>query len=163
MTGQRTAARAGRQRTISDWLNANGCHHTEAEIAKTLDLGENRLSANTAPPYLLEAKLGELIKQEQEAGRLADKGQPKKCSIGGTLLLKDIGLTRKDSSRAQQIAEHQDLIPVMVEKSLAKMSTDLPTRTKMERIIYLVVCQATQGIVPKAPDNGQNALSISML
>jgi len=83
---------------------------------------------------MLEAKLGELIKLEQKAGRLATSNRSKMGNIGVTHL-KDIGLTKMDSSRAQQIFDHQDLIPVMVGKSLAKMSTDLPTRTKMERII----------------------------
>ena len=42
--------------------------------------------------------LGELIKQDQETGRLAtkDTGRPKKCDISVTLL-KDIGLSKKDS------------------------------------------------------------------
>jgi len=64
-----------------------------------------------------EAKLGELIKQEQEAGRLAtsDSGRPKKGSTAGTLL-KNYGLTKKDSHRAQKITEHKDLIPVVVAK-----------------------------------------------
>lgn len=71
-------------------------------------------------------RLGELIQQEQEAGRLADKGQPKKCSTDGTLFLKDYGLTRQDSSRAQRVAEHQDLIPVVVAKAIE--AADTPTR-----------------------------------
>lgn len=39
--------------------------------------------------------------------------------------LKDYGLDRKDSMRAQRIFEHQDLIPVVVAK--AEESKDLPT------------------------------------
>lgn len=81
-----------------------------------------------------EARLGELIKIEQEAGRLATSDRSKMGNIGVTHL-KDIGLTRMDSSRAQRVAEHQDLISVMVEKALAKPSSDLPTRTKLDRII----------------------------
>jgi len=80
--------------------------------------------------------LGELIKQEQEAGRLRSQTDGKsRGRIDATPSLKDYGLNKTDSSRAQRIFAYQDLIPVMVEKSLAKMSTDLPTRTKMERII----------------------------
>ena len=40
--------------------------------------------------------------------------------------LSDIGLTRDDSSHAQRIAEHQDLIPEVVEE--AKKRGDLPTK-----------------------------------
>jgi len=52
-------------------------------------------------------------------------GRPRKCNTDVTLL-KDIGLTRMDSSRAQKVFEHQDLIPVVVAK--AEKSKDLPTR-----------------------------------
>lgn len=69
-----------------------------------------------------EAKIGELIQQEQKAGRLAteDTGRPNKCSISGTLMktLKDYGLDRKDSMWAQQIYEHQNLIPVVVANAI---------------------------------------------
>lgn len=56
----------------------------------------------------VEAKLGELIQQEQEAGRLAVSGG--KRGYTGDTTLKDIGLTKMDSHRAQKVAEHQDLI-----------------------------------------------------
>jgi hypothetical protein len=79
----------------------------------------------------VEAKLGEMIKLEQEAGRLADKGQPKKCRTVATL--KDYGLTKDDSSRAQKIAEHKDLIPVVVAKAIE--AADIPTRKDFEKIV----------------------------
>ena len=82
-----------------------------------------------------EARLGELIKIEQEAGRLADKGQPKKCSTDGTLFLKDYGLTKKDSHRAQKIFVHQDLIPVVVAKAIE--AADTPTRKDLEILLRL--------------------------
>jgi hypothetical protein len=70
----------------------------------------------------LEAILGEQIKREQEAGRLAtqDSGRRKKCATNGTLIktLSDYGLDRHESSRAQKIAEHKDLIPVVVAKAI---------------------------------------------
>ena len=71
-------------------------------------------------------RLGELIKQEQEAGRLATKGQPKKSRNGAILLLKDYGLTHDDSHRAQKIFVHQDLISVVVAKAIE--AADTPTR-----------------------------------
>ncbi len=45
----------------------------------------------TATTSGAEAKLGELLKQEQEAGRLATQGRPNKPSNIGRL--KDYGLT----------------------------------------------------------------------
>jgi hypothetical protein len=60
-----------------------------------------------------EARLGELIKQEQAAGRLATgKGITNKPTPNNDVRgLKDYGLTWQDSSRAQQVYEHQDLMP----------------------------------------------------
>ena len=71
----------------------------------------------------MRAILGELIKHEQEAGRLAtsDSGRPKKGSNSGTLL-KNYGLTKKDSHRAQQIANHQGLIGPAKKHSLQSKS-----------------------------------------
>lgn len=83
----------------------------------------------------LEATLGELIKQEQEAGRLAIKGRPEKCSTDGTFLLRDYGLTKKDSYRAQRVATHQDLIPVVVAKAIE--AADTPTRKGFEILLRL--------------------------
>jgi hypothetical protein len=64
----------------------------------------------------IEARLGDLIKQEQKAGRLATKGRPGKYDAS-VIFLKDIGLTLKDSERAQRVAKHQDLIPVVVARA----------------------------------------------
>jgi N6-adenosine-specific RNA methylase IME4 len=92
------------------------------EISKKA--GELRLYA--------EARLGELIKAEQEAGRLAtgksvaNKSTPNNDVRG----LKDYGLTWQDSSRAQQLAEHKDIIAKVIVDSL-----DTPTRAAVEREI----------------------------
>ncbi|HUV56431.1 MAG TPA: hypothetical protein VMV84_04285 [Dehalococcoidales bacterium] len=58
----------------------------------------------------------ELIKQEQEAGRLAIAGG--KRGYTGVTTLKGYGLTKMDSSRAQKVFEHQDLIPAVVAKAI---------------------------------------------
>lgn len=54
-----------------------------------------------------EARLGELIKQEQEAGRLAMSGRPNKGNNDVTFL-EDYNLTKMESSRAQELAEHKE-------------------------------------------------------
>ena len=80
---------------------------------------------------LAEAKLGELIKKEQEKGKLASQnsGRPKKYR-NDSILLKDLGLNPDDSYRAQRISEYQDLIPKVVAKAVAR--GDIPTRKDME-------------------------------
>ncbi|MCL0058734.1 hypothetical protein M1O47_03535 [Dehalococcoidia bacterium] len=82
---------------------------------------------------LAEARLGELIKQEQEAGRLSksNTGRPRKCPTSGTLNLTDYGLTRNDSSRAQKVYEHQDLIPTVIDRAIEQ--NDIPTRKDILR------------------------------
>lgn len=64
--------------------------------------------------------MGELIGQEQAAGRLASQksGRPNKSDTGGRLILKDIGLNEQDSHRAQLVATHPELIPVAVEQAV---------------------------------------------
>lgn len=79
-----------------------------------------------------EARLGELIRQEQEAGRLATRGQPKKSSTVATL--KDYGLNKFDSHRAQQMAGHQDLIPILEAKAQERRG-DIPTRKDFEILL----------------------------
>ena len=86
--------------------------------------GEFRLMA--------EARLGELIQQEQQAGRLATEDRSKMSNISVTHL-KDYGLTKQDSSRAQQIADHQELIQKAVES--ARRYKDIPTRKSLELLI----------------------------
>jgi hypothetical protein len=50
------------------------------------------------------------IKAEQEAGRLATKGRPNKYDndviLNEVKTLNDYGLTAKESSRAQELADH---------------------------------------------------------
>jgi len=89
--------------------------------------GELRLMA--------EAKLGELIISEREAGRLAKQtdNQFTSGTRNGTSTLKNIGITFDDSARAQKIAEHKDLIPEVV--STAIKNRDIPTRKQMESLI----------------------------
>lgn len=84
--------------------------------------GELRLNA--------ESTLGELIRIEQESGRLG------KSSTDGTLYLKDYGLTKQDSSRAKNIFEHRDLISKAVEQ--ARRSKDIPTRKGLELMIRTI-------------------------
>lgn len=55
-----------------------------------------------------EARLGELIQAEQEAGRLTKQGQPKKGRSVATL--KDVGLSWKDSQHAKLVAANKELI-----------------------------------------------------
>ncbi|MCL0060666.1 hypothetical protein M1N88_02145 [Dehalococcoidia bacterium] len=80
---------------------------------------------------LAEARLGELIKQEQEAGRLSNRGRPGKYSTGGIFNLTDYGLTLQDSHRAQKVFEHQDLIPTVIDKAIEQ--NDIPTRKDILR------------------------------
>ncbi len=83
----------------------------------------------------IEARLGELIRSEQEAGRLATQGDigKQRCSPRGTSTLKEVGLTRKDSMRAQMVADNKNLIPEIVEE--AKNKGDVPTRKDLEKKI----------------------------
>lgn len=78
--------------------------------------GELRLRA--------ESRLGEVIQEMQSRGELATKGQPKKSSTVATL--SDYGLNKFESSRAQKVADNQELIPVIIQKAIEKK--DLPSR-----------------------------------
>lgn len=93
------------------FLKVSGPPETRDIIAQTIGLGSGKqwdkleYIGEKAP----DPRLGELIKQEQEAGRLATSktGRPKKPSNGARLFtLKDYGLTWSDSERAQRVAEH---------------------------------------------------------
>jgi 16S rRNA G966 N2-methylase RsmD len=78
----------------------------------------------------VEARLGELIQQEQASGNLAKQGQPKK---GDTVVtLNQVGLTKKDSQRAQLVADNRSLIAEVVAE--AKANGDIPTRQALERL-----------------------------
>jgi hypothetical protein len=62
-----------------------------------------------------EARLGELIKQEQEAGRLATQSRGTTQFGSGNnntpvKTLADYGLDKEDSRHAQALAEHKDII-----------------------------------------------------
>ena len=102
-----------------------------------------------------EARLGELIQQEQEAGRLAIQGRPDKPD-NNVRFLKDYGLTWKDSSRAQTIADNQDLIPQIV--AYSTRVGDLPTRSMFENLLRK---QPKSPVPPSpvpqiTPDDNQN-------
>jgi N6-adenosine-specific RNA methylase IME4 len=83
-----------------------------------------------------EARLGELIKIEQDAGRLATQAKhpgsfvssPNGTNVIQTLA--DYGLDKKDSYHAQQLAEHKDIIAKVIVDSL-----DIPTRAAVEKEI----------------------------
>jgi N6-adenosine-specific RNA methylase IME4 len=84
-----------------------------------------------------EARLGELIKIEQDAGRLAVQGH-NQHSLGSrsdatttkVKTLADYGLTKDDSHRAQELAEHKDVIAKVIVDSL-----DIPTRAAVVKAI----------------------------
>jgi N6-adenosine-specific RNA methylase IME4 len=117
----------------------------DAAYRNAVKAGELRLQ--------VEARLGELIQQEQEAGRLADKGRPNKCRTGATFL-RDLGLTRDDSRRAQMVAEHKDLIPMVIAKAMEV--ADIPTRRDLEILLRLEENKAVeQQKVQKAMPPGQ--------
>lgn len=85
----------------------------------------------------VEAILGELIKKEQEAGRLAKPGdikEQKRCNSNVTLL-KDYGLSRMDSQRAQKIFEYSYLILKVVDEAIE--ARDIPTRRGLEVMVRL--------------------------
>ena len=87
-----------------------------------LKAGELRLMA--------EARLGELSSQQIKHG--GDRRSKNQGNINVTL--KDIGLSKMDSQRAQKVAAHQDLIPVVVAKAVE--TSDIPTRKDMERATW---------------------------
>ena len=79
---------------------------------------------------------------EQKAGRLASQGGDRKShqtSTSGRLILKEVGLTWQDSHRAQLVAAHRDLIPVVAEEarenvhSLAASSPDVRNGVRLHR------------------------------
>jgi hypothetical protein len=59
---------------------------------------------------LMEARLGELIKQEQDAGRLASQDTGNRNLPDSVVSLKDYGISWKESYHAQALAEHKDII-----------------------------------------------------
>ena len=112
-----------------------------SNVNKVSDCKEDKEHAHTvavkaaAIKLKVEARLGELIRSEQEAGRLAsqESGRPRnKCNASVTLTtLKDVGLSRMDSQRAQMVADKKNLIPEIVEE--AKNKGDVPTRKDLEK------------------------------
>jgi len=96
--------------------------------------GELRLMA--------EAKLGELIIAERDAGRMARQSDNQFTSgidnrespyPNGRASLKDIGLSYKEGISATTIAKHKNLIPEVVAEAIA--NNDIPTRKALERKI----------------------------
>jgi len=97
----------------------------EAAFENAIKAGELRL--------LAEARFGEMIKQEQEAGRLASQDTGNRNLPDNVVSLKDYGISWKESSRAQKIYEHRDLISSYVVKAME--TEDLPTRSGFERMM----------------------------
>jgi len=97
----------------------------EAAFENAIKAGELRL--------LAEARFGEMIKQEQEAGRLASQDTGNRNLPDNVVSLKDYGISWKESSRAQKIYEHRDLISSYVVKAME--TEDLPTRSGFERML----------------------------
>jgi len=82
---------------------------------------------------LTEARLGELLIQEQENGRLKEQGRPNKKGLNNVTFLKDIGLSKNDSYRVQRVAQYRDLIPQVIAEAIKHR--DIPTKTALERLI----------------------------
>ncbi len=104
---------------------------------------------------LAEARLGELIRQEQAAGRLAiGKNNLKQYRNDTDVIsvkhLRDYGLSLKDSERAQKVAEHKDLIPLVVIK--ARETGDLPTRKLLEQIALKKLWEEKMKKIPPLPE-----------
>lgn len=78
---------------------------------------------------LAEVRLGELLEETELPGR--GGGDTRASSNGGTRL-KDLGLTKQDSHRAQTLARHKDLIPVVIKEAVGRR--DVPTRRDFERL-----------------------------
>lgn len=79
------------------------------------------LRLNSSHYVKQEDWLGELIKAEQEAGRLAISGRPNKGNNDVTFMA-DYGLTKIESSRAQELAEHKDIIAMELWIAREKLS-----------------------------------------
>jgi hypothetical protein len=98
----------------------------------------------------VEAKLGELIKLEQETGRLLTQMKALKqyapSTTDGRRTLKDYGLTYKDSSRAQKMAEHKDLIPVVVARKYPEFSTAVQNLPPEGKNLPPEFCNALQNL-----------------
>jgi len=120
--------------TTKEYERAKNNHNIEQTKAIKEAAFENAIKAGELR-LLAEARFGEMIKQEQEAGRLAVSGD-NQHSIGTDNVvstLKDYGISWKESSRAQKIYEHRDLIPSYIVK--ATETEDLPTRSGFERML----------------------------
>ena len=73
-----------------------------------------------------EARLGELIREMQERGELASQDTGNRNLSNTTVTLNDIGLSKIESSRFQQVADAKERIPEIVRKAI--MENDFPTR-----------------------------------
>lgn len=114
----------------------------EAALDTAINAGELRL--------LAEARLGELLKEQIRH----DGGRPLKNTDNDvSVFLKAYGITQKDSSRAQGLADHQDLIPEVIEK--AKRVGDIPTRKGLEFLIRSIpkTPAPPPSELPITPDN----------
>lgn len=89
-------------------------------------------NAATQLQFMTEARLGELIQEEQQAGRLAKQSGNRNLP-NNVVRLKDYGLTWQDSSRAQRLAEHKELIPDVIIKAIK--ANRIATRKSLDSII----------------------------
>ena len=76
---------------------------TAADWAKRKGMGDEAIRYANSYALAAERKMGELIAEGQEAGIVATKGRPDKYTQ--VVYLKELGLSLKDSSNAQQLAE----------------------------------------------------------
>lgn len=121
-----TARKLYNASTITSIIEAGEDKNKSHDIA--MKAGELKLYA--------EKRLGELIKSEQEAGRLATQAiginQYKSgySTEGMPKTLSDYNLTAKDSYHAQQLADHPEILAEVIVNSL-----DIPTRAAVEKEI----------------------------
>ena len=83
-----------------------------------------------------EARLGELIREEQAAGKLrtqkdGKRNLPNSPESNNGVTLKDIGLTKMDSSRAQLVSDNRELWEDIKQEAIKRK--DIPTRRDLEK------------------------------
>jgi len=125
---------------VESITEAKGDKETVLEIGK--DSGALKL--------YMEARLGELIKIEQDEKRL---GTTSNNNVTGMKTLKDYGLTKMESSRAQELAENKDIIAKVIVDSL-----DIPTRAAVEKEIKAQKQSENHKETPPIPEGLYNVI-----
>jgi|GEM_PF-2287516 len=123
--------------TTKEYERAKNNHNIEQTKAIKEAAFENAIKAGELR-LLAEARFGEMIRQEQAAGRLATQSRGNtqygsNIDVTPVKTLSDFGITKIESSRAQNIYEHRDLIPAYIVQ--ATETEDLPTRSGFERML----------------------------